>query len=145
MAKFPFNMPDVGEGGAEAEIVAWHVKAGDRVEEDQHLVDVRTDKATIDIESPVSGVVIEVSGEAGDTISVGAMLLVIEIDGEIEEAVESVVVPEERPEPGIETVRTAPVEAPKEPLPVRGGVGEGPERKRVVEGKSVSERLDSGG
>ncbi|MBA4163955.1 MAG: branched-chain alpha-keto acid dehydrogenase subunit E2 [Erythrobacter sp.] len=86
MAKFTFNMPDVGEGVAEAEIVAWHVKAGDRVEEDQHLVDVMTDKATIDIESPVSGVVTEVSGEAGDTISVGAMLLVIEVEGEAEPA-----------------------------------------------------------
>ena len=52
MAKFTFNMPDVGEGVAEAEIVEWHVKVGDSVEEDQHLVDVMTDKATIDIESP---------------------------------------------------------------------------------------------
>src|SRR3546814_13726914 len=113
MAKFPFNMPDVGEGGAEAEIVAWHVKAGDRVEEDQHLVDVRTDKATIDIESPVTGVVTAVSGEAGDTISVGAMLLVIEIDGEVEDATESVVVPEPSPEmPVTKPVRAEPVEAP---------------------------------
>lgn len=82
MAKFTFNMPDVGEGVAEAEIVEWHVKVGDRVEEDQHLVDVMTDKATIDIESPVSGTVLEVAGELGDTIAVGAMLLVIEVEGE---------------------------------------------------------------
>ncbi len=82
MSKFTFNMPDVGEGVAEAEIVEWHVKPGDTVEEDQHLVDVMTDKATIDIESPVTGTVLEVSGEAGDTISVGAMLLVIEVEGE---------------------------------------------------------------
>ena len=85
MAKFTFNMPDVGEGVAEAEVVAWHVKVGDRVEEDQHLVDVMTDKATIDIESPVAGTVLEVSGEPGDVVSVGAMLLVIEVEGQVEE------------------------------------------------------------
>lgn len=82
MAKFIFNMPDVGEGVAEAEIVEWHVKVGDSVEEDQHLVDVMTDKATIDIESPVTGKVLEVAGELGDTIAVGSMLLVIEVEGE---------------------------------------------------------------
>lgn len=86
MAKFTFNMPDVGEGVAEAEIVEWHVKVGDRVEEDQHLVDVMTDKATIDIESPVSGVVTQLAGEVGDTIAIGAMLLVIETEGEVSEA-----------------------------------------------------------
>ena len=83
MAKFVFNMPDVGEGVAEAEIVEWHVKVGDTVSEDQHLVDVMTDKATIDIESPVDGKVIELAGEVGDVTSVGAMLLVIETEGEV--------------------------------------------------------------
>jgi 2-oxoisovalerate dehydrogenase E2 component (dihydrolipoyl transacylase) len=82
MAKFRFNMPDVGEGVAEAEVVEWHVKVGDRVEEDQHLVDVMTDKATIDIESPVTGTVVAVAGEVGDVIAIGAMLLVIEVEGE---------------------------------------------------------------
>jgi 2-oxoisovalerate dehydrogenase E2 component (dihydrolipoyl transacylase) len=82
MAKFTFNMPDVGEGVAEAEVIEWHVKVGDRVEEDQHLVDVMTDKATIDIESPVTGTVVAVAGEVGDVIAIGAMLLVIEVEGE---------------------------------------------------------------
>ena len=85
MAKFIFNMPDVGEGVAEAEVVEWHVKVGDTVSEDQHLVDVMTDKATIDIESPVDGKVLEIAGEPGDTVSVGAMLLVIEVEGEVAE------------------------------------------------------------
>lgn len=83
MARFTFNMPDVGEGVAEAEIVAWHVKVGDRVEEDQHLVDVMTDKATIDIESPVAGVITELAGEVGESIAIGAMLLVIETGDEV--------------------------------------------------------------
>jgi 2-oxoisovalerate dehydrogenase E2 component (dihydrolipoyl transacylase) len=82
MAKFIFKMPDVGEGVAEAEVVEWHVKVGDRVEEDQHLVDVMTDKATIDIESPVAGTVVDVAGEVGDVIAIGSMLLVIEVEGE---------------------------------------------------------------
>ena len=88
MAKFTFNMPDVGEGVAEAEIVEWQVKVGDAVSEDQHLVDVMTDKATIDIESPVDGVVTEVAGEVGDVIAVGSMLIVVEVEGEVSEEVE---------------------------------------------------------
>ncbi len=88
MAKFTFNMPDVGEGVAEAELVEWHVKVGDTVSEDQHLVDVMTDKATIDIESPVDGKVLEVAGEVGDVIAVGSMLLVIEVEGEVPDDVE---------------------------------------------------------
>ncbi|WDA40823.1 dihydrolipoamide acetyltransferase family protein [Erythrobacter sp. BLCC-B19] len=85
MAKFIFKMPDVGEGVAEAEVVEWHVKVGDWVEEDQHIVDVMTDKATIDIESPVSGVVTTLAGEVGDVVAIGAMLLVIETEGEVTE------------------------------------------------------------
>lgn len=82
MARFTFNLPDIGEGIAEAEIVEWHVKVGDTVEEDARLADVMTDKATIDLESPVSGKVLEVAGEAGDTIAIGSMLVVIETEGE---------------------------------------------------------------
>ncbi len=82
MAKFIFKMPDVGEGVAEAEVVEWHVKVGDRVEEDQHIVDVMTDKATIDIESPVSGTVTTLAGEVGDVVAIGAMLLVIETEAD---------------------------------------------------------------
>ncbi|HEY6964381.1 MAG TPA: biotin/lipoyl-containing protein, partial [Erythrobacter sp.] len=85
MAKFIFKMPDVGEGVAEAEVVEWHVKVGDRVEEDQHIVDVMTDKATIDIESPVAGIVTTLAGEVGDVVAIGAMLLVIETEGEVSE------------------------------------------------------------
>ena len=57
MGKFIFKLPDVGEGTAEAEIVAWHVAVGERVEEDAPLVDVMTDKATVEMTSPVAGVV----------------------------------------------------------------------------------------
>ncbi len=55
MARFTFRLPDIGEGIAEAEIVAWHVKVGDAVEEDGRLADMMTDKATVEMESPVCG------------------------------------------------------------------------------------------
>ena len=82
MASFTFNLPDIGEGIAEAEIVDWHVKIGDRVEEDGRLADMMTDKATVEMESPVAGTVVELAGEVGDTIAIGGMLVVIETEGE---------------------------------------------------------------
>jgi len=87
MAKFTFNLPDIGEGIAEAEIVAWHVKPGDMVEEDGQLADMMTDKATVEMESPVAGKVLEVAGEVGDTVAIGGMLVVIEVEGEVPDEV----------------------------------------------------------
>jgi 2-oxoisovalerate dehydrogenase E2 component (dihydrolipoyl transacylase) len=81
MGTFTFKLPDIGEGIAEAEIVSWHVKVGDRIEEDQPIADMMTDKATVEMESPVSGVVIAVAGEAGDVVSIGSMLVEIEVEG----------------------------------------------------------------
>ena len=80
MARFTFKLPDIGEGISEAEIVAWHVAVGDRVEEDSPIADMMTDKATVEMESPVSGVVVELAGEVGDQVSIGAALVVIETD-----------------------------------------------------------------
>ena len=84
MGKFTFRLPDIGEGIAEAEIVAWHVKVGDRIEEDGRVADVMTDKATVEMESPVTGVVLEVAGAEGDMIAIGSPLVVIEVEGEVE-------------------------------------------------------------
>jgi 2-oxoisovalerate dehydrogenase E2 component (dihydrolipoyl transacylase) len=84
MARFEFRLPDIGEGIAEAEVVAWHVKIGDTIAEDQGIADMMTDKATVEMESPVSGVVIELAGEVGDMIPIGSTLVVIETDGEAE-------------------------------------------------------------
>ncbi len=81
MGRFTFKLPDIGEGIAEAEIVAWHVKVGDRVEEDGRLADMMTDKATVEMESPVAGTVIEVAGKVGDTVAIGSALVVIEVEG----------------------------------------------------------------
>ena len=87
MAKFVFNMPDIGEGIAEAEIVQWHKKVGDTVKEDEEFVDMMTDKATVPMESPVEGKILEIAGEEGDMVSIGSMLVVIEVEGEVPEDV----------------------------------------------------------
>ena len=82
MATYTFRLPDIGEGIAEAEIVAWHVKVGERVEEDAQLADMMTDKATVEMESPVTGIVVELAGDVGDMVSIGSTLAVIETEGE---------------------------------------------------------------
>ena len=81
MSVYQFKLPDIGEGIAEAEIVAWHVKVGDKVEEDQQLADMMTDKATVEMESPVAGKVIKLAGEVGDQIAIGSVLVEIETEG----------------------------------------------------------------
>ena len=93
MARFTFKLPDIGEGIAEAEIVAWHVAIGDRVEEDQNIADMMTDKATVEMESPVSGVVVELAGEVGDQVAIGAALVVIETDVDVTGEAEAVAAP----------------------------------------------------
>ena len=125
MGKFTFRLPDIGEGIAEAEIVSWHVKVGDRIEEDGKIADVMTDKATVEMESPVSGVVLEVAGAEGDMIAIGSPLVVIETDeeGEVEEPApapkaEPAPAPQPAPEPvaAVAPVAPPPAPAPEQPL-----------------------------
>ena len=75
------KMPDIGEGIAEVELVAWHVKVGDTVTEDQILADVMTDKATVEIPSPVAGTVLALGGAVGEVMAVGSEVIRIEVDG----------------------------------------------------------------
>lgn len=82
MGRFTFKLPDIGEGIAEAEIVAWHVAIGDMVEEDQALADMMTDKATVEMTAPVAGKVVEIAGAVGDMIPIGSVLAVFEMEGE---------------------------------------------------------------
>ncbi|QTC87980.1 2-oxo acid dehydrogenase subunit E2 [Brevundimonas pondensis] len=80
-ANYVFKLPDVGEGTAEAELVGWHVKVGDAVEEDQILADIMTDKATVEITSPINGVVVALHGDAGQQIAVGGPLVSFKVEG----------------------------------------------------------------
>lgn len=111
MATYTFRLPDIGEGIAEAEIVAWHVAVGDTVEEDGRLADMMTDKATVEMESPVAGKVVSIAGEVGDVVAIGSALVVIETEGEAQEAA--------APAPKAEVVeeRIA-LETPEPPKPV---------------------------
>ncbi|NBA95732.1 dihydrolipoamide acetyltransferase family protein [Pseudomonas sp. R5(2019)] len=81
MGTHVIKMPDIGEGIAEVELSAWHVKVGDMVVEDQVLADVMTDKAMVDIPSPVNGKVIALGGEPGEVMAVGSILISIEVEG----------------------------------------------------------------
>src|SRR5688572_7950697 len=80
MGELAIKVPDIGEGIAEVELVAWRVQPGDPVAEDQVLADVMTDKATVEIPSPVSGKVLSLGGTVGQLIAVGAQLIRLEVE-----------------------------------------------------------------
>lgn len=86
MGVHKIQMPDVGEGITEAEIAEWHVKVGDVVREDDVLAAVMTDKATVEIPSPVDGTVQALTGEVGEMVAVGSVIIAIEVQGEGNEA-----------------------------------------------------------
>lgn len=80
MTRYVFKMPDLGEGTVEAEVVAWHIKVGDQVQEDQVMAEVMTDKAAVEVPSPVTGRVVMLNGQPGDMIRVGSELVVFETE-----------------------------------------------------------------
>ncbi|MEA3389362.1 dihydrolipoamide acetyltransferase family protein [Sphingobium sp. CCH11-B1] len=120
MALFTFKLPDIGEGISEAEIVGWHVKVGDRVEEDQPIADMMTDKATVEMESPVAGVVVRLAGEPGDQVPIGSMLVEIEIEGDVGAAPPPAAETMEAETPGEAAMKgaVAPIAATPPPEPV---------------------------
>lgn len=83
MSRYAFKLPDIGEGIHEGEIVKWHVKPGDRVEEDQILLEVQNDKALVEIPSPVKGQVVELKVAEGTVAVVGDTLVVFEVEGAV--------------------------------------------------------------
>ncbi|EDT39675.1 dihydrolipoamide acetyltransferase family protein [Burkholderia ambifaria] len=76
------KMPDIGEGIAEVELVAWHVEVGQTIKEDQPLADVMTDKAAVEIPSPVAGKVLALGGRIGEMMAVGSELIRVEVEGD---------------------------------------------------------------
>ncbi|HEX8755498.1 MAG TPA: dihydrolipoamide acetyltransferase family protein [Steroidobacteraceae bacterium] len=78
MSRYVFKLPDLGEGTVEAEIVAWRVKPGDEVSEDDVLAEVMTEKAAVEVPAPVSGKIVSTTGQPGDMVAVGAELVVLE-------------------------------------------------------------------
>ncbi|MBM3985265.1 MAG: 2-oxo acid dehydrogenase subunit E2, partial [Planctomycetes bacterium] len=78
MPLIEFKLPDIGEGVAEGEITSWKVKPGDAVREDQVMVEVMTDKATVEIGAPADGRIVELRAGEGETVPVGAVIVVLE-------------------------------------------------------------------
>ncbi|WP_242199291.1 MULTISPECIES: dihydrolipoamide acetyltransferase family protein [unclassified Pseudomonas] len=121
MGTHVIKMPDIGEGIAEVELSVWHVKVGDLVVEDQVLADVMTDKAMVDIPSPVHGKVISLGGEPGEVMAVGSILISIEVEGAGNaKDVPAVAAPADAaPAPAPAPVAEAkPAPAPSKPAPV---------------------------
>ncbi len=115
------KMPDIGEGIAEVEVVEWHVKPGDNVQEDQALADVMTDKAAVEIPSPVRGKVIALGAKAGDVVAVGAELMRLEIDGAgsaVAPAVVTAAPPPAAQAVGVPVPAQAPAAPPPAPRPI---------------------------
>lgn len=99
MTRHVMRLPDLGEGLVSAEVVAWHVKPGDFIEEDQPLVEMSTDKAVVEVPSPVTGRVISLTGSPGDVIAVGAELAVFEQQSQASAESLAVVSPAPAPAP----------------------------------------------
>ena len=144
MGTFAFKMPDIGEGVVEGEVVEWMVAVGDTVKEDDPILSVMTDKATVEIPSPVDGTVTKVVGEAGDILPVGVVCIEFEVDGAgnasaSDDALAAKEAPapaakESKPEPTPE-VAPAPTPAPKAaatPAPAAAPVARAPGTKALA-------------
>ncbi|MBF4559648.1 2-oxo acid dehydrogenase subunit E2 [Pseudomonas sp. p50] len=135
MGTHVIKMPDIGEGIAEVELSVWHVKVGDLVVEDQVLADVMTDKAMVDIPSPVHGKVIALGGVPGEVMAVGSILISIEVEGagNVKESAQ----------PAAAVVKEAPVAAPKvEAVVASKPVAAAAPRPAVSQGPMVAREAD---
>ncbi|ELY60032.1 2-oxo acid dehydrogenase subunit E2 [Natronococcus jeotgali] len=130
MAKKEFELPDVGEGVAEGELVTWFVKPGDQVEEDQPIAEVETDKALVEIPSPYTGAVVELRAEEGEIVPVDEIIVVFEIDGENANA--SIDTEETHPESDDVTDGTVESKPPSQPEIPEGRVFASPSVRRLA-------------
>lgn len=108
MSRYVFKMPDLGEGTVSAEVVEWKVKVGDSVTEDQVIAEVMTDKAAVEIPSPVTGRVVSITGQPGEMVAVGSELIAFDTSG----AEPAPATPPTTPKPQAAVAATAPAAAP---------------------------------
>ena len=113
MGTFAFKMPDIGEGVVEGEVVEWMVAVGDVVKEDDPILSVMTDKATVEIPSPVDGKLTKVIGEAGDILTVGVVCIEFEVDGAGNASASEEAPAKKEEAPAKEEAAPAPTPAPK--------------------------------
>lgn len=130
MGIYLYKLPDIGEGVVEAEITAWHVKIGDTVSEEDPIADAMTDKATIELTSPVDGVIKSIACEEGDMLAVGAVLVEIEVEGEGS-------TPEPISDPISEPV-SAPEAKPSDAQPITANPTATPIVRTVTQGKVLA-------
>ena len=133
------KVPDIGEGIAEVELVAWHVKPGDTVVEDQVLAEVMTEKANVEIPSPVVGTVVALGGEVGQTMAVGAELISIEVAGEAVSAKEQAAAQPPAAAPAAASRASTPAGAPV-PAPAPQPAAPAAEHDRPIASPSVRRR-----
>ena len=144
MSEYIFKLPDLGEGTVESEIGEWFIKVGDLVKEEAVVGTMMTDKAAVELSSPVTGKVIKLAGEPGDIIAVGAPLVTFETDADIaqEAPAPAEAAPEaEKPRPA-DTVAAAPAEAP---AAVEEPAGEPVERARIMTSPAIRRRAKEAG
>jgi 2-oxoisovalerate dehydrogenase E2 component (dihydrolipoyl transacylase) len=131
MSRYVFKMPDLGEGTVSAEVVAWHVKPGDLVQEDQVMCEVMTEKAAVEMPAPVTGRIVSINGQPGDMVAVGADLVVFDTDATSAASGDAPVAkpPAPSPEPAVPKRRSTdrPAEQQVAAPPVANGNGNGDE------------------
>jgi 2-oxoisovalerate dehydrogenase E2 component (dihydrolipoyl transacylase) len=123
--QYVVKLPDIGEGTVEAELVAWYVKVGDTIKEEQHFADVMTEKATVELPSPAAGRVLSLTGVPGSIIAVGSQLMVLEVarTGDIEPLATHPAAEARAPQPSGAKPATVPAKAPPAPAPSPAGAG----------------------
>lgn len=125
MSRYVFKMPDLGEGTVSAEVVAWHVKPGDLVQEDQVMCEVMTEKAAVEMPAPVTGRILSITGEPGDMVAVGSELVVFDTDATSAAA-------------GDAPAAKTPPPAPAEPLAPQRRATDKPEKQQIAAAASPS-------
>ena len=143
MSEFIFKLPDLGEGTVESEIGEWFIRVGDQVSEEDVVGTMMTDKAAVELSSPVSGTVLKLAGEPGDIVAVGAALVVIDTDGTAAPVAETASAepksePESEPEP-------APVAATQPAVATPAAEVEPAERSRVMTSPAIRRRAKEAG
>jgi 2-oxoisovalerate dehydrogenase E2 component (dihydrolipoyl transacylase) len=130
MSRYVFKMPDLGEGTVSAEVVAWHVKPGDLVQEDQVMCEVMTEKAAVEMPAPVTGRILSIQGEPGDMVAVGSELVVFDTDATSAAA-------------GAAPAAKTPPPAPAEPLSPKAGDKQQIAAAAVINGAQTNGNGDS--
>ena len=139
MSEYIFKLPDLGEGTVESEIGEWFIKVGDIVKEEDLVGTMMTDKAAVELSSPVTGRVLKLAGEPGDIVAVGAPLVIVETEAEVETPAQDSAAADlaEAPAPDTEAALAAPVAAPATAEPA--------ERSRVITSPAIRRRAKAAG